>query len=931
MARIISAPVEALPYPTTAPGEPSGVMQRIQASPESFGGLIGAGEQRLGAGAEQGSSSLFGLAVAQQNFHNQVVADQTYNQLQDQYNTITYGDPTQLGPDGQPNTGLNGMKGRAAMDAYPKVRQQYDDIANSLRSGLQNDRQRLEFDEYSRRMRTIYYEKAGAIYDRASNEWGKETQIASALTASQVALTQYNDPNAVQSSLETARDSGVKEAQHDYGLGLDPSDPIAKAYQLKNTSNVVRSAVTGYLSHGDVDGATAFVQSHAADVDPTTMRELLPVLTTKSYEQQGAAAYNAIKNGTAPSSALPQAAVVPDQYKPLVDQAAAQYKVPPELLARVLDAENGFNPTGTSPKGAQGIAQFMPTTAAQYGVDPNDPASAIPGAAHYLADLHNERGSWHAALTGYLGGDPKNDRSYTRAGAWQYADQIDRGITSALPEVWGDSLGVGLHNQIQSAGTVHGGDMPETIFNNIKAEPPQYWNGKQIILSSGTNGNDLPTVEQTIKYLKNNGADVAVIGYGSKYVDRDHQLQDIAQRNGVAYVASGANDGTHMSPAGYRDAAQRAQAALAVNASQPSDQIVGQPNPAAPTAQLVASSSSTPPPNYPSSYTELSQRLANNASEYKRITDGINAATLPIQAHEYAMKQATESFHATESQLNAMQKAIIDQRAATVDTITQKMMANPSDADGSILKDIQTNPALEGQRDNILKTYDSITKDYANGITRDYGTDYAKTQQALTLPPNDPNRIYDVSQLLHLSQPKADGSFSITPAGLVKLQSDLKQVQETPAGKALVKTENDLNRYAAGQIIPGINGLTTEAIQQQIDPADLAKAGQFNVAFDAFAQEQRANGKPFSEIYTKENVDKLLADGGYLGTPASQVQKMVAAFRKMAQDQVATQNRAANSGFSGPPRQSNETPEQYLARIGASTVPQSALPTPQGQ
>ena len=73
-------------------------------------------------------------------------------------------------------------------------------------------------------------------------------------------------------------------------------------------------------------------------------------------------------------------------YQPLIDASAAKYGIDPTWLTRLLHQENGFRPTGTSPAGAQGIAQFMPGTAARYGVNVNDPSSSIEGAAHYLSD-----------------------------------------------------------------------------------------------------------------------------------------------------------------------------------------------------------------------------------------------------------------------------------------------------------------------------------------------------------------------------------------------------------------------------------------------------------------------------------------------------------------------------------------------------------------
>ena len=97
---------------------------------------------------------------------------------------------------------------------------------------------------------------------------------------------------------------------------------------------------------------------------------------------------------------------VPAKYAPLIAAAEAEYKLPSGILARLLWTESRFRDdiiTGKvkSSAGALGIAQFMPATAMQLGVDPLDPASAIPGAARYLAQLQRTTGSWREAVAAY--------------------------------------------------------------------------------------------------------------------------------------------------------------------------------------------------------------------------------------------------------------------------------------------------------------------------------------------------------------------------------------------------------------------------------------------------------------------------------------------------------------------------------------------------
>ncbi len=96
---------------------------------------------------------------------------------------------------------------------------------------------------------------------------------------------------------------------------------------------------------------------------------------------------------------------VPSRFRdPLLD-AAAHWNVSAALLAAQLMAESNFNPFAVSPAGAQGIAQFIPSTAASYGLDdPFDPVAAIDAQAHLMSDLIAQLGSPELALAAYNAG-----------------------------------------------------------------------------------------------------------------------------------------------------------------------------------------------------------------------------------------------------------------------------------------------------------------------------------------------------------------------------------------------------------------------------------------------------------------------------------------------------------------------------------------------
>jgi hypothetical protein len=116
--------------------------------------------------------------------------------------------------------------------------------------------------------------------------------------------------------------------------------------------------------------------------DPTLIRRILP--------------------DSSSATATAQLAGVP--YANLFTQAGAQYGVDPSLLAAVASQESGFNAGAVSSAGAEGLMQFMPSTAQGLGVNPFDPASSINGAARYLSGLQSQFGSTSLALAAYNAG-----------------------------------------------------------------------------------------------------------------------------------------------------------------------------------------------------------------------------------------------------------------------------------------------------------------------------------------------------------------------------------------------------------------------------------------------------------------------------------------------------------------------------------------------
>lgn len=92
------------------------------------------------------------------------------------------------------------------------------------------------------------------------------------------------------------------------------------------------------------------------------------------------------------------------EYLAMAEAAAGKFGVPKDLFARLVQIESNWNPAAISPKGAIGLAQLMPATAASLGVDPTDPQANLEGGALYLKQQFLRFRSWKLAVAAYNAG-----------------------------------------------------------------------------------------------------------------------------------------------------------------------------------------------------------------------------------------------------------------------------------------------------------------------------------------------------------------------------------------------------------------------------------------------------------------------------------------------------------------------------------------------
>lgn len=148
------------------------------------------------------------------------------------------------------------------------------------------------------------------------------------------------------------------------------------------------SGVAGALLLGSLFGGTHL--THNASLDTPTHVARISISTN----------HQGIQGQT-----IPVSYTIANDYIGMARQAAVDAGINPDTFQRQIQQESGFNPNAGSPAGAQGIAQFMPGTAASMGVNPYDPSSALPGAARLMASLSSQFGGDYAkALAAYNAG-----------------------------------------------------------------------------------------------------------------------------------------------------------------------------------------------------------------------------------------------------------------------------------------------------------------------------------------------------------------------------------------------------------------------------------------------------------------------------------------------------------------------------------------------
>ena len=596
---------------------------RIDARPEAFGGAVGTALTRAGGELEKGAGELAQAAISRQDFFNKVASDNANTEFMKESHKLFYGDPDAgVNPvTGQANKpGFFALKGQDAIDAGPP-NDALDKLQRDIAARLPNDRARLDFNTETRRLRTYQDGEISRHWDEQLKTAGTTTLAAKADLHDRDAATYFNDPTRLADILETGRQDATKAAQIANGMNADPA--ILADARAKSDAKVYGSAYRAAIAAGQLDRADALKNEAIARGIWTGQQadEAERLIEPKRNQQIGKDAGRA--GFTGGGGAGGGAAIGPPVQGPVTPQqvaAAATRNGTDPLLANAtaaIESAHGAN-AGSPTKKYAGVYQMGADERVSVGGSADSIGSLedqVEQGTKLLAKRKQE-------LAASLGREPTNAEVYlahqqgvagatalinnpnTPAGQvvpsqnissnagnpslpasafvqhWQQVynqkEAQFKGVTPSAPptpspgasaapiEVRGDSLGVGLKGRLGGAGNAVGGASPTAIFDDIKTEPESHWQGKTVVLPSGSNGNQMPVVEDTIKYLQNHGANVIAVGYGPKFPEKNAQLAEIAGRLKVPVIAAedvSPSEGVHPSPRGYQSMADKIRAA----------------------------------------------------------------------------------------------------------------------------------------------------------------------------------------------------------------------------------------------------------------------------------------------------------------------------------------------------------------------------------
>lgn len=347
------------PYPTVNPQ--GGPIPDL--STRALGGIpgdkaFGHGMDRTleesGANLQRAGSDVLQAAIRQQNVLNDAATTDALNQAQDKTTQLLFGNP-----DNPNDPGYFGLKGKAAIDAYPTVAKQIGQINTDIANGLTNPKARQDFERLSRRMTAASMQEIGRHHSQQVDTYAVNTAKATLEIQSQRAGLYYNDDEQWNHALADAHGALMSAAAV---TGASPEEQ--QADWMKVQSDMATARVLAWSARDPLQ-ANQWLQQNADLFTPDKLVQLQahlkgPVEDLQSRQALAAALGGQGGTGAPVTTSRPD--LQPGQRPPTVTSFN-------NLWEATKQQESGNRQVGdngqvvTSSAGAIGISQLMPDTA----------------------------------------------------------------------------------------------------------------------------------------------------------------------------------------------------------------------------------------------------------------------------------------------------------------------------------------------------------------------------------------------------------------------------------------------------------------------------------------------------------------------------------------------------------------------------------------
>ncbi|HEX4044007.1 MAG TPA: hypothetical protein VHY10_20090 [Xanthobacteraceae bacterium] len=348
-------------YPSVAPtGAPGDDYQRIQTSPEMFGGAIARGEEKLGQGVENVGEAGLQTLTARQGMLNEVHGTELASRAADSLGNA-YADFSQL-------------QGKAAVDGRPAYEKRVDDILQQALSQAPSLQERVMVSRTLEYLGSRYI-GMGAYHAKSeftayANKVATDQRQSSGAQALIAATT--DDPDAVghMNTSLYASDDAVRK----YGEQSHWDQDTTNQEVAKNRGANLKNIVSALVNDGNLDKASLIFQANRGAIDAVSNAEITRILK---------APLTARRVSTAASLAT-GAPVDPSHFE-WTEKSAG---LPIGYIGRTMTVESGMGHVPDRPGSQyQGPAQFGAAERAQYGItDPHSITQNAQALVHEAED-----------------------------------------------------------------------------------------------------------------------------------------------------------------------------------------------------------------------------------------------------------------------------------------------------------------------------------------------------------------------------------------------------------------------------------------------------------------------------------------------------------------------------------------------------------------